>query len=101
MRPFRACLCFSVLSAAFSIPCFAVQPDRISAIDSGQAASLKGNVHGLARPQFDLGRVDAGKLMSGVALVFKPSPAQQADLNRLLVQQQDRSSPNYHKWLTP
>ena len=30
-----------------------------------------------------------------------PSPSQQIALNLLLAQQQDRSSPNYHKWLTP
>jgi subtilase family serine protease len=87
--------------AVFSSLCFAVQPDRISAIDSSQAVRLKGNVHGLARPGFDQGRLDGSRLLSGVSLVFKPSAAQQADLNGLLVQQQDRSSPNYHKWLTP
>jgi subtilase family serine protease len=34
-------------------------------------------------------------------MTFRLSPAQQADLNQLLREQQDRSSPNYHKWLTP
>jgi uncharacterized protein (TIGR03437 family) len=32
---------------------------------------------------------------------MKPSAAQQADLDRLLEEQRDRSSPNYHQWLTP
>jgi uncharacterized protein (TIGR03437 family) len=36
-----------------------------------------------------------------VTLVLKPTPAQQTDLETLLTQQQDRSSANYHKWLTP
>lgn len=36
-----------------------------------------------------------------VTLVLKPSAAQQADLDQLLAQQQDASSPNYHRWLTP
>ena len=40
-------------------------------------------------------------MLNGVTLVFHPSAAQQADLNNLLAQQQERSSPNYHKWLTP
>ncbi len=32
---------------------------------------------------------------------MKPSAAQQADLDRLLEEQRDRSSPNYRHWLTP
>jgi uncharacterized protein (TIGR03437 family) len=36
-----------------------------------------------------------------VTLVLKPSTSQQADLDRLLAQQQNPSSPDYHGWLTP
>ncbi|MGC2648670.1 MAG: protease pro-enzyme activation domain-containing protein, partial [Candidatus Sulfotelmatobacter sp.] len=82
--------------------CFAAQPDRIPGpIDSSQMVPLKGNVHGLAQSRFDLGRTDANQMMSGVTLIFHPSATQQNDLNKLLAQQQERSSPNYHKWLTP
>ncbi|MGA8619334.1 MAG: protease pro-enzyme activation domain-containing protein [Candidatus Sulfotelmatobacter sp.] len=82
--------------------CLAAQPDRIAGpIDSSQMVQLKGNVHSLARTEFDQGRADGGRLMSAVSLVFKPSAAQQTALNNLLAQQQDASSPNYHKWLTP
>jgi hypothetical protein len=82
--------------------CFAAQSDRITGtIDSSQMVALSGDVHGLAQPRFDLGRADSSKLMQGVTMVFHPSAAQQKELNNLLVQQQDRSSPNYHKWLTP
>jgi subtilase family serine protease len=82
--------------------CFAAQPDRItSPINSNQIVTLQGNVHGLAQSQFDIGRTDGSKLMYGVSLVFHPSVAQQKDLHTLSAQQQDRSSPNYHKWLTP
>ncbi len=82
--------------------CFAAQPDRVAGpIDPGQMVPLKGNVHSLARAEFDQGRADGSRLMSAVSLVFKPSAAQQAALDNLLAQQQDASSPNYHKWLTP
>jgi Pro-kumamolisin, activation domain/Bacterial Ig-like domain (group 3) len=82
--------------------CFGAQPDRIAGpIDSSQVVAVKGNVHGLAQPRFDLGRTDGSKMIHGVTLAFRPSAAQQKDLNNLLAQQQDRSSPNYHKWLTP
>jgi subtilase family serine protease len=82
--------------------CFAAQPDRItSPIDSSQLIPLKGDVHGLAQARFDLGRTDGNQTIHGVTLVFHPSAAQQAALDNLLAQQQQRSSPNYHKWLTP
>ncbi len=82
--------------------CFAAQPDRITVpIDSNQVTVLRGSMHGLAQPIYDIGRTDGNKTLYGVSLVFHPSAAQQQDLNNLLSEQQDRSSPNYHKWLTP
>ena len=92
------------LLLASSLPSlsYAATPDRISGvIDSSQKIALKGNVHGLALPKFDLGRADGSRLIHGVSLAFHPSAAQQKDLDLLLTQLQDRSSPNYHKWLTP
>jgi len=85
-----------------SAQCLAVQPDRITGpIDTSQRIALQGNVHGFAQPRFDVGRADGNKLISGVTLAFRLSAAQQADLDNLLVQQQDRSSANFHRWLTP
>ena len=91
-----------IIISLFSSLSYAATPDRIKAeIDSSQMVELKGNVHGVAQPRFDLGRADSSKLMHDVTLAFRPSTAQQQDLDNLLAQQQDRSSPNYHKWLTP
>jgi subtilase family serine protease len=91
-----------VLPLLASSLCFAAQSDRItSPIDSSQMVALKGSVHGLAQSRFDLGRTDSSQQINGVTLVFHPSAAQQADLDHLLAQQRDRSSPNYHQWLTP
>ena len=82
--------------------CFAAQPDRItSPIVSSQTVQLKGNMHGLAQARFDLGRTEGSQVLNGITLVFHPSAAQQQDLDNLLAQQQQRSSPNYRKWLTP
>jgi subtilase family serine protease len=75
--------------------------DRIAqAVDTSQAMALNGNVHPLARPQYDQGRVESSMPMR-VTLVFKMSAAQQADLDALLASQQDRGSPDYQRWLTP
>src|ERR1700686_1268518 len=92
-----------LLMASFlSTVSYAAAADRITRqIDASQTVAVKGNVHGLARPNSDLGRADASKMMHDVTLAFRPSTAQQQDLDNLLAQQQDRYSPNYHKWLTP
>src|SRR5258708_18213813 len=71
------------------------------AVDRNQRAVVRGSAHPIAKPEFDAGRVDGSIKLNGVSLVFKLSPSQQAALETLLREQQDRSSPNYHKWLTP
>jgi subtilase family serine protease len=62
---------------------------------------LKGNVHSLAKPEFDLGRADSSRLIEGMSLVFRPSASQQKDLDNFIKQLGDPSSPGYHKYLTP
>src|SRR6185437_4308764 len=69
-------------------------------VDAAQFAPILGTAHPMARAQFDRGRTDTTKAVSA-SLTFRLSPAQQADMDLLLRQQQDRTSPNYHKWLTP
>ncbi|MGH9690695.1 MAG: S53 family peptidase, partial [Candidatus Acidiferrales bacterium] len=70
-------------------------------VNETKLAVLQGNVHPLARAQFDRGAAPASLAMDHMLLVLKRSPQQEAALEALLAQQQDRSSPNYHKWLTP
>jgi subtilase family serine protease len=71
------------------------------AVDDSQLTVLKGNTHVLARPQFDLGRAPADLPMERMLLVLKRSPEQESAVRKLLDDQQDKASPNYHKWLTP
>ncbi|MGA2149331.1 MAG: protease pro-enzyme activation domain-containing protein [Bryobacteraceae bacterium] len=81
---------------------FAAPPDRIiRPINPGQTRVLHGNLHRLAQPEFDLGPVEPETPVNFVTLVFKPTPAQQAELNRLLSGQQNPSSPLFHQWLAP
>jgi subtilase family serine protease len=84
----------------------AAQQNRIPAritqpIDTTNLTRLKGNVHPLARAQFDRGPAPASLQLNRMLLVLKPSADQEAALEELLDQQQDTSSPNYHAWLTP
>src|SRR5712691_7254408 len=79
-----------------------VLSDRIvQPVDNAQVSVLKGNVHPLARPEYDQGKVEDSFRLEHMTLVLKASPSQRASLNTLLPQLQDPSSPNYHKWLTP
>lgn len=77
-------------------------PPRITeAIDASKLVTLKGNVHPLARPEFDQGPVSDAQPMQRMMLVLQRSPEQEAALQRLLQEQQTKDSPNFHKWLTP
>jgi hypothetical protein len=70
-------------------------------VNESQLTVLKGNTHPLARPEFDLGTAPATLPMQRMLLVLKRSAAQESTLRKLLDDQQDKSSPSYHKWLTP
>ena len=77
-------------------------PARITqAIDEAQLVRLKGNVHPLARPEFDQGAVSDSTPMNRMLLLLQRSPEQQAALTKLMDEQLSKDSPNYHKWLTP
>src|SRR5579872_4687994 len=77
-------------------------PARITqSVNDSDRFTLRGNVHRLARAEFDRGAVSGAQLATHVAIVLKRSDEQEAALHQLLDQQQDKSSPNYHKWLTP
>src|SRR5205807_2787966 len=62
---------------------------------------LRGNVHPLARPEFDQGLVADAQPLKRMLLLLQRSPDQESALRQLLDDQQSRSSPNYHAWLTP
>jgi subtilase family serine protease len=70
-------------------------------IDESRMVTLHGNVHPLARPEFDQGVVDPATRLDRMLLVLNSSPTQSADLDALLAAQQDPHSPLYHQWLTP
>jgi Pro-kumamolisin, activation domain/Bacterial Ig-like domain (group 3) len=91
-------LCVLILSALS----FAAAPDRITgAVLSSQTVTLAKSLHPKAQSQYDLGPADPSRQLSYITLLMAPSASQQKALDRLLAQQQDPKSPNYHKWLTP
>jgi hypothetical protein len=70
-------------------------------VDESKLTTLVGNTHPLARPVFDLGSAPATMPMERMLLVFRHSAEQESALRQLLDDQQDKTSPSYHKWLTP
>ena len=79
----------------------ASRPLITNSLEESQLTTLRGNKHPLARPEFDLGTAQASLPMKRMLLVLRRSPDQEAALKKLLDDQQDRASPNYHKWLSP
>ena len=71
------------------------------ATPQAELVPLKGNVHRLARAQFDVGEAPESLRLSGLDIVFAKTPDQERALQQLLSDQQDRNSPRYHHWLTP
>ncbi len=78
------------------------QTSRISQpIDSRRTTALKGNLHPMARAEFDQGALDPRQMIQRVTIFFDRTPAQKQALETLLKEQQDPASANYQKWLTP
>jgi hypothetical protein len=76
-------------------------PDRITQVpDNAARVTLKGGLHPLARPEFSRGPVADSLAIDRILLLLKRSDQQEAALESLLESQQDKSSPQYHRWLT-
>src|SRR5579875_1467882 len=71
------------------------------AISGSSLQRLVGNTHPLARAEFDQGVAPSDLPMNRMILVLNRSAEQEAALEKLLADQQDPSSPQYHQWLTP
>jgi len=80
----------------------AAPPSRITrAVNVARTRLLPGNLNPLAQAKNDLGAVDSAMPMDYMVLLFKSSAAQQQELDGLLTDQQNPSSAQFHKWLTP
>ena len=110
MRPvplrLRSCIAGITFFALFLSTPVAAQPSYVAPrirepLDEGRRFVLKGNVHPLARAQFQIAGAPADLPMDRMLLVLKRSPEQEAALLKLLDDQQDKSSLDFHKWVTP
>lgn len=73
----------------------------VGPIDESRVVTLQGNVHPMARGEFDRGPVSEGTPLEQMVLELQPSGTQQAELDALVEAQHDPASPLYHQWLSP
>jgi len=70
-------------------------------VDDTRTVQLKGNVHPLARAEFDRGAVADSQPMTRMVLTLQRSAEQETALQQLMDAQQTKGSASYHAWLTP
>ena len=95
----KVCLSALLLLALSGILTLSAQAQRV--INDADRVTLHGNTHPLARPEFDRGAAKANMAMDHMLLLLSVRPDAQAQLDQLLKDQQDPTSPSFHKWLTP
>lgn len=97
-RPLAVTLAGVWVAASLAV----AQPIRIThPLDPSKTKALAGNRTLKARAREDEGPLNPFNRISGITLMFRPSPRQATDLEELLREQRDPSSPNYRAWLTP
>ncbi|HEY2547833.1 MAG TPA: protease pro-enzyme activation domain-containing protein, partial [Candidatus Acidoferrum sp.] len=74
---------------------------RIGAVDESSLVVLRGNRHPLAMPANDRGEVPPDLPMERMVLVLTRDAVAESSLQSLLARQQDKSSPDFHSWLSP
>ncbi|MFZ0868179.1 MAG: protease pro-enzyme activation domain-containing protein [Candidatus Sulfotelmatobacter sp.] len=84
-----------------STVCFAGQTDRIpGAIDSSEMVTLQNHVSPFAQLRYEQGLIEPSRPLN-VTMMFTHTAEQQGALQKLLGEQQDPESANFHRWLTP
>ena len=68
-----------------------VRPRVLEAVDDARRITLSGNVHPLARAEFDRGAVAESQAMNRILLLLKRSDEQEAALQDMLAKQQEKS----------
>jgi len=73
----------------------------LQTVDDAHVITLSGNIHPLARAEFDEGALADATPLRRMVLLLQRSPEQESALEQLIDQQQDKTSSIYHQWLTP
>ena len=94
----KALLVASILTGALC-----AQPRLVKTqIRDAQRIRMNGHIHPLAKAENDLGSLDSGRHSAGRHARPRPDAANsRPPSTAFLTAQQDPSSPDYHRWLTP
>ncbi len=98
-----ALLFASLSQVVFARVATAVRPEvRITKkVDVSKRATLYGHVSGAVRSATDLGRQDPSTASPGMLMVLKSSEEQKKEIRKVIDEQQDKRTANYHQWMTP
>ncbi|HEY3991158.1 MAG TPA: Ig-like domain repeat protein [Acidobacteriaceae bacterium] len=80
---------------------FVARPLITQPVNESSLVALRGNLHPLARPQFDRGPAPVSLGAQRQLLVLKRTTQQERMLQQYLASLEDRNSPNFHRFLTP
>jgi subtilase family serine protease len=78
-----------------------ISPRIVGPVDELSLITLRGNVSAAAQAQYDRGAAAGATQLTHVRIVLARSAEQQLALDRFEQELQEKSSPNYHKWVTP
>jgi hypothetical protein len=78
----------------------AVRSRVVEPVDDAVTVRLQGNVHPLAKAQFDQGALPDSQPMTHMMLLLQRGPEQELALRQLMDAQLTKSSGSYHAWLT-
>jgi subtilase family serine protease len=95
---FPVAVCAGLLTASVGA---AASQSQSSALAASGLSTLPGHVHSFARQQFDAGEAPNSLHMSSLELIMAKTPAQQQALDKLVADQENPKSPQYHRFLTP
>lgn len=93
------CIALLANSMAMDVSSSFARQHRV--INDKDTVVLRGNVHRHARPELEVDATDYSMPMERMVLSLKLNPDKHSELERLLDEQQDPASPNFHRWLTP
>jgi Pro-kumamolisin, activation domain/Bacterial Ig-like domain (group 3) len=79
----------------------APQARIVEAVQNEKLATLRGNVHPMARSANDRGSLPDQQPVTRMHVLLQRSAEQEAALAQLLADQQDPNSSKFHAWLTP
>jgi subtilase family serine protease len=69
-------------------------------VDESKLVTIAGNTRAEAQAKYDRGLVAGDRTMDHMLLQLRRSPEQERELQQLIDELTDKSSPNFHRWLT-